>query len=190
MTSTSDRRRADRATQEPARLCSIRPVRTVLFICTGNTCRSPMAEGIAQKISDDGRLPKELGAMFFASAGVSAFDGASTSEETVEVLQRMRAPVPEHAKRLTAEMVRKADLVFGMTASHVLRARSLVADDVRAVARVHPLDAEGDVDDPIGMGQRAYDELGEYLRELIPRRITELLRHEGNADAMKEMLKP
>jgi protein-tyrosine-phosphatase len=87
-------------------------------------------------------------------------------------------------------MVRKADLVFGMTASHVLRARSLVADDARAVARVHPLDAEGDVDDPIGMGQRAYDELGEYLRELIPRRITELLRHEGNADAMKEMLKP
>ena len=97
-------------------------MRTVLFICTGNTCRSPLAEGIAQKLSDNGQLPKELGNIFFASAGVAAMDGAPTSEETVAVLERMNAPVPEHAKRLTAAMIRAADLVLGMTATHVARA--------------------------------------------------------------------
>ena len=111
-------------------------MRTVLFICTGNTCRSPMAEGIAQKLADGGRLPVGVGPLFFASAGVNAFDGAATSAETVEVLERMHAPVPEHAKRLTAEMVRKADLVLGMTASHVARARALLANDPAAVSRV------------------------------------------------------
>ena len=150
-------------------------MRTVLFVCTGNTCRSPMAEGIAQKLAEDGSFPEKIGALFFASAGVSAFDGASTSHETVEVLERMKAPVPEHSKRLTAEMIRKADLVLGMTAGHVSRARALVAGDPAAQAKIQPLDPEGDVDDPIGLGQRAYDELGAYFTELIPQRIAGML---------------
>ena len=150
-------------------------MRTVLFVCTGNTCRSPMAEGIAQKLSEDGRFPAALGNIFFASAGVSAFDGASTSHETVEVLHRMKAPVPEHSKRLTAEMIRKADLVLGMTAAHVARARALVASDPTAQAKVQPLDPDGDVDDPIGLGQRAYDDLAVYLAELIPKRVAGML---------------
>ena len=150
-------------------------MRTVLFVCTGNTCRSPMAEGIAQKLAEDGKFPQKVGSVFFASAGVSAFDGGSTSHETVEVLKRMRAPVPEHSKRLTAEMIRKADLVLGMTAGHVARARALVAGDPAAQAKVQPLDPEGDVDDPIGLGQRAYDELGAYFAELIPQRIAGML---------------
>jgi len=45
-------------------------MRTVLFVCTGNTCRSPMAEGIAQKLLESGQFPKDVGAVFFASAGV------------------------------------------------------------------------------------------------------------------------
>lgn len=133
-----------------------------------------MAEGIAQKLHDDGALPG-LGQLFFASAGVQAFDGASTSPETVAVLERLRAPVPEHSKRLTSEMIRKADLVLGMTTAHVARARALVAGEPAMQAKIQPLDPEGDVDDPIGLGQRAYDELGAYFRALIPTRLVGML---------------
>lgn len=150
-------------------------MRTVLFICTGNTCRSPMAEGIAQKLFDEGRFSGDLGDLFFASAGVAAFDGAPTSDETVAVLERMRAPVPEHAKRLTPDMIRKADLVLGMTASHVARAQALVGNDPKVCARILLIDPDGDVADPIGLGQRAYDELAEHFGQLIPKRLTGML---------------
>jgi protein-tyrosine-phosphatase len=126
-------------------------MRTVLFVCSGNTCRSPMAEGIAQKLFDQGKFPAAVGSLFFASAGVAAFEGAPTSEETVAVLEELKAPVPGHAKRLTPDMVKRADLVLGMTASHV------------------------DIDDPIGLGQRAYDDLAAYFAELIPRRVAGML---------------
>ena len=151
-------------------------MRTVLFVCSGNTCRSPMAEGIAQKLFDAGKFPASVGPLFFASAGVAAFEGAPTSEETVAVLEEMCAPLPGHAKRLTPDMIRRADLVLGMTGSHVSRARAMVAGDAAAEARIHPIDLEGDVDDPIGLGQRAYDDLAAYFAELIPRRVAGMLR--------------
>jgi protein-tyrosine-phosphatase len=87
----------------------------------------------------------------------------------------MRAPVPEHAKRLTPDMIRKADLVLGMTASHVARAQALVGNDPKVCARILLIDPEGDVADPIGLGQRAYDELAEHFGQLIPKRLTGML---------------
>ena len=72
-------------------------------------------------------------------------------------------------------MIRRADWVFGMTANHVSRARELVAGEAAHLAKIVPLDPHAEVEDPIGMGGAAYDRLGAQFRELIPKRLSEML---------------
>ena len=71
-------------------------------------------------------------------------------------------------------MIRNADAVLGMTASHVLAARQLVRGEP-AEAKIQPIDPAGDVDDPIGMDQPVYDAVADRLSRVIPTRLREVL---------------
>lgn len=133
-----------------------------------------MAEGVARQVLESGRMG-ELGKdVFVCSAGLAAWDGGEISPETREALERMGITFDGHSKRLTAQMVRHADLVLGMTRNHVAAARALVAGEPHE-NKVQLLDPAGDLDDPIGMGQSAYDALAERMARVIPGRLKELL---------------
>lgn len=94
----------------------------LLFVCTGNTCRSPMAEVLArQEAIERGMQDVEV-----ASAGTSAWDGAPASDGALLVALERNLDLTSHrAQALTTELVAAADAIFAMGPSHLERAEAL-----------------------------------------------------------------
>jgi len=151
------------------------PQRLFLFVCSGNTCRSPMAAAIA-----NAEIAGRLGIPFESletvniralSAGVSARVGAPLTPEAAEVLRLFDVPVQPHAARnLTPELASEAELIFCMTKAQ----REAVIEMLPQFAgKTYCLHADADVDDPIGKGMAAYVECARQIREFVRLRFSD-----------------
>ena len=144
----------------------------VLFVCTGNSCRSVMAEGIFKHL-----MAGKENQFTAASAGINALDDYPASEETVRVMQENGIDVSGHrSRRLTAAMVRTSDKIFVMETFHkdaILRSWPEAMEKVRLLSEFavneKQRSREIDIPDPIRMPDDFYKNVFRTIRGCVTR---------------------
>jgi glycine hydroxymethyltransferase len=149
-------------------------MKNVLFICTGNICRSPMAEGLLRQMSG--------GRVEVVSAGLGAGRGQQPSAHAIRVLKEEGIDISEiRSQPVSAHLLEKADHIFTMTRDH-LDMLLLLFPEMAAKARLLRFDeaAKGgraDVTDPIGGTRETYESCKEDIKRAMPR-VMELITGE------------
>lgn len=169
----------------------------VLLVCTGNTCRSPMAEGILKKMLED----KRVGNLEVTSAGTHGLPNAPASLFAIQVAGQRGIDLSKHrSRRLTPEMIKQADLILAMSPEHsdyMKRIEGTAGHKIfllKAFPQAGPASNKGSdggvlsIEDPIGGSpedyERSFKEIEKEIKRIFPK-ILDLLEEGDLRDTSK-----
>lgn len=151
----------------------------ILFVCTGNTCRSPMAQALLEKIAKDKGLNIEV-----KSAGIFALDGQKASANAIEVMKQEGIDLENHRARIIhRDLLEEADLILTMSKSHkeaLLSKFDFVKGKVYTL-KEYAYGKEEDIEDPFGGDIRDYRRAKEEIKEAL-KQLTTLINGQLTGD--------
>ncbi len=139
----------------------------ILIVCTGNTCRSPMGEGILK------RMVSEIGIqnVYVASAGIGAFPGLPASKEAIIAMKELGIDIRNHkSATVNTELVRSANLILAMERFHleeILRIEPSAKDKTYLLGQFGPKDKPLEVEDPVGMPTEVFRRVAARIFECL-----------------------
>ena len=144
--------------------------RLITFVCTGNICRSPMAERLLRHaLAAENGLLKDFDS---ASCGVAAYAGEPASGNSLRALRAVGLDLNDHRSRpLSQELLDETLVLFGMTASHLRAVRSQfdrLPPHMYLMREFVPEGASREIPDPYGCGLADYEECRDAMIEAIP----------------------
>lgn len=149
-----------------------------LFVCTGNTCRSPLAAGWARELTAQAlHVPRAdvlAHGLWFASAGISTLDGMPASDGSLAVGAEANLGIDEHqSQSLTPELVDRSSRIYCLAQSH---RRAILAEYPAAAAKLQMLRLDGlDVADPYGRELPVYRRTRDEIRAAVAARLPDWL---------------
>jgi len=149
----------------------------ILFVCTGNSCRSPMAEGffkkyLAEKLCCPVDLLEEKGYKV-SSAGTIGFVGLAASDEAIRACGAQGIDISKHRSRaIGRHLIDESDVIFVLAKVH---RDAVIEISPQAADKCLLLADDRDIADPIGQSQQVYDKCAEYIEQAVKKRIGEMV---------------
>lgn len=140
----------------------------IVFVCTGNTCRSPLAQAIAQKYAEEKGLDID-----FDSAGLSCSYGHEMAEHSKKIIEEMGIFFTHTSQPITQKLIERTDYFVTMERWQKEALMQVAPGKTFCFA---DFGNEGDVDDPYGQSYQVYLETAEKIGRVIPTIIEEILK--------------
>jgi len=161
-------------------------IKTILFVCTGNTCRSAMAEGLFKKLLreriEDNKKFKVI------SAGIYALSGMHATNEAIKVMAEQGIDISHHtAQQLQEDLIEKADLILVMSDSHkdYIKTKYSFAQDkiyllkefaqTGKIKNKQKVDGNNEITDPLGQPIEFYRMIAKQLKENLEESLKKIL---------------